>query len=50
MADKFYTDNMTVNEILNLTPDVISKMNTRDISRALRTVSLAANKIGRAHV
>ena len=44
MADTFYTDNMTVNEILNLTPDVISKMNTRDISRALRTVSLAANK------
>lgn len=44
MADSFYTDNMTVNEILNLTPDVISKMNTRDISRALRTVSLAANK------
>lgn len=44
MAESFYTDNMTVNEILNLTPDVISKMNTRDISRALRTVSLAANK------
>ena len=44
MANTFYTDNMTVNEILNLTPDVISKMNTRDISRALRTVSLAANK------
>lgn len=44
MPDAFYTDNMTVNEILNLTPDVISKMNTRDISRALRTVSLAANK------
>ena len=44
MADSFYTDNMTVNEILNLSNDVISKMNTRDISRALRTVSLAANK------
>ncbi len=44
MADSFYTDNMTVNEILNLTPDVISRMNERDVSRALRTVSLAANK------
>ena len=44
MAESFYTDNMTVNEILNLSPDVISKMNTRDISRALRTASLAANK------
>ena len=44
MADSFYVDNMTVNEILNLSNDVISKMNTRDISRALRTVSLAANK------
>ena len=44
MADSFYTDNMTVNEILNLTPDIIAKMNTRDVSRALRTVSLAASK------
>ena len=44
MADSFYVDNMTVNEILNLSNEVISKMNTRDISRALRTVSLAANK------
>ncbi|MBO7736185.1 MAG: hypothetical protein J6S67_26680, partial [Methanobrevibacter sp.] len=44
MADSFYVDNMTVNEILTLSNEVISKMNTRDISRALRTVSLAANK------
>lgn len=44
MTNSFYTDNMTVNEILNLSNDVISKMNTRDVSRALRTVSLAANK------
>lgn len=44
MANSFYVDNMTVNEILNLSNEVISKMNTRDISRTLRTVSLAANK------
>ena len=44
MADSFYTDNMTVNEILNLSNEQISKLNERDVSRALRTVSLAANK------
>ena len=44
MANSFYTDNLTVNEILNLSDEIISKMNTRDVSRALRTVSLAANK------
>lgn len=44
MAESFYVDNMTVQEILKLGDDVISKMNTRDMSRALRTVSLAANK------
>ena len=35
---------MTVNEILNLSNEQISKLNERDVSRALRTVSLAANK------
>ena len=40
----FYTDNMTANEILNLSDEVLSSLNTRDMSRALRTVSLVANK------
>ena len=44
MADSFYTDNMTVNEILNLSNEQIAKLNERDVSHALRTVSLAANK------
>lgn len=44
MARPFYTDGMTVAEILALGDDVLSKMSQRDLSRALRTVSLAANK------
>lgn len=40
----FMVEGMTVEQIINLGDDVISKMNTRDISRALRTVALAANK------
>ena len=44
MAEGFYTDGMTVAEILALGDDVLSKMSKRDLSRALRTVSLAANK------
>lgn len=44
MADSFYTDGMTVAEILALGDDILSKMSKRDLSRALRTVSLAANK------
>lgn len=40
----FYVEGMTVNEILNISPDQLMKLNKRDISRALRTVSLAANK------
>lgn len=44
MAKPFYTDNMTVNEILALGDDVLNKMDRRDLSRALRTVALAANK------
>ena len=40
----FYVEGMTVNEILNISPDKLAKLNKRDISRALRTVSLAANK------
>lgn len=40
----FAVEGMTVKEIINLGDDVISKMNQRDLSRALRTVALAANK------
>ena len=40
----FYTDNMTAKEILNLSDKVLSTFNTREMSRALRTVSLVANK------
>ena len=41
---QFFTEGMTVGEILNISPDQLAKLNKRDISRALRTVSLAANK------
>lgn len=44
MADKFKTEGMTVNEILNLDYETLHSFDKRDISRALRTVSLAANK------
>lgn len=44
MADSFFTDNMTVNEILNMDYQTLQGLNERDVSRALRTVSLAANK------
>lgn len=44
MAEPFYTDGMTVAEILALGDDILSKMSQRDLSRALRSVSLAANK------
>ena len=44
MADSFYTDNMTIKEILELSDDVIRNMEQRDLSRAVRTLSLAANK------
>ena len=40
----FYVEGMTVSEILNISPDQLARLNKRDISRALRTVSLAANK------
>ena len=44
MAKPFYTDGMTVDEILALGDDVLRRLDQRDLSRALRTVSLAANK------
>ena len=40
----FYVEGMTVSEILNISPDQLMKLNKRDVSRALRTVSIAANK------
>lgn len=51
MANKkkgFVTDGMTVDQILKMGDDQLSRLNKRELSRALRTVSLAANKrIGR---
>lgn len=50
MASKkgFVTDGMTVAQILKMGDDQLSRLNRRELSRALRTVSLAANKrIGR---
>lgn len=46
MASKnaFYVDGLTVDEILNLGDDVLNSLKARDMSRALRTVALAANK------
>ena len=40
----FYVQGMTTKEILDITPDVLMKLSERDVSRALRTVALAANK------
>lgn len=44
MAKDFFFDDMTVNEILNLDYQQLHSLNERDVSRALRTVALAANK------
>lgn len=44
MAKDFFVDDMTVNEILNLDYQQLHSLNERDVSRALRTVALAANK------
>jgi len=44
MANKFFVDGMTVDQILSMDPAQMAKLDKRDISRALRTVSLAANK------
>ena len=40
----FFVDNMTAQEILSLGDDVLNKLSARDMSRALRTVALVANK------
>lgn len=44
MAESFFVDGMTVSQILNLSTKELNKLNSREMSRALRTVSLAANK------
>lgn len=46
MSKPFYIDNMSVQYIINLDnfDEVINSMSTRDTSRTLRTLSLAANK------
>ena len=46
MASKipFFTDNMSVDEILNLGDDVLSSLKKRDLSHALRTVALQLTK------
>lgn len=44
MAKGFRTDNMTVEQILKMDPRAIGKMGERELSRTLRTLSLAANK------
>ena len=40
----FYVDNMTVSQILDLGDELLSSLNEKEMSRALRTVALAANK------
>ena len=44
MAKKFEVEGMTVQQILSMDPTKLSSLNTREMSRALRTVALAANK------
>ena len=44
MAEKFYIDGMTVNEIMDIDYGIINNMNKRELSRVIRTLSLAANK------
>lgn len=40
----FYVEGMTANDILNMTHDELSSLDERNVSRALRTLSLVANK------
>ena len=44
MAKKFEVEGLTVKQILSMDPDKLSSLNAREMSRALRTVALAANK------
>ena len=40
----YLTEGMTVSQIINMSSEAINRMSTRDLSRAVRTISLAANK------
>lgn len=44
MADKFFVEGLTVSDILSLSDDQLRSLSRRDMSRAVRTVALAANK------
>lgn len=44
MAQPFYVDGMTVEQILSLDQTVLNSLNKRDMSHALKIVALAANK------
>ena len=46
MANKigFYTDGMTLDELITMGPEELSSLTERDMSHALRQLSLAANK------
>lgn len=44
MANKFFVDGMTVEQILGMPFNELNKFDEREMSRALRTVALAANK------
>lgn len=43
-SKKFFTDDMTAEEIINLGDDILSKLDKRDLQRAVRTTALVANK------
>lgn len=44
MKQSFKVEGLTVNEILSLGDDTLNSLNQRDMSRAVRTAALAANK------
>ena len=44
MKKPFKVEGLTVNEILSLGDDTLNSLNQRDMSRAVRTAALAANK------
>ena len=44
IENPFFTEGMTIEEIMQLGDDTLRKLEERDISRAVRTLSLAANK------
>lgn len=44
IGEPFYTEGMTIDEIMRLGDDTLRNLQQRDISRAVRTLALAANK------